>query len=131
MAGQGDGPPKAEAVAKLLRQRYPIGTQESLLARALKDPPGWTLLLKGPEHHYEITIRYLRSENGGEPWGLVSDALDALFGSLIESGRNYRGLPTGEEIRFKEALFSVSVAHRMPSLEAEADRLLGENHHEP
>lgn len=87
--------------------------------------PGLELMLDAIEHRYRISVRYLRGAGPErDPWLLMADALDALYGTFAESGRAYRELPEGSDVEYEGAYFSVEVEHTSPHLDALADAVL-------
>jgi hypothetical protein len=136
MSGSGDDegadpgvPPDAPAIAELLVERYSIPATDRLSVEVIDDPesPGLALTLERGKDRYQIRIEYLRGRAGRDVWMLLADALDALFGTLIESDRAYRDLPTGSDVEFVGAFFRVDVQRTIPELIARADHLLEGN----
>jgi hypothetical protein len=114
-----------EDIAELLRERYPLPKGDRIRVRAERTPePRLQVILDSGRHRYEISVAYRRGANGGDPWLLAADALDALFGMFLESNRTYRELPSGEDVEYDGVFFDVLVEHTIPELEARAERLL-------
>jgi hypothetical protein len=129
------GAPDPEAMVELLRERYRIDARVSL---AIEVRPGSAPHLsirvertpRGERSRVRIVLD-VRREGGKvaaraseEAWAETVDAADALVGQLIESDFAYRALPTGEELEFGAAKFTVQVDASRPELEAVADDLL-------
>ncbi len=116
-------PPSGTTLAELLSERWAVSDALTVTVH----PEGrLVLVLTPPDHRYEISIRYLRGAGDADPWLLLADALDGLFGMFCET-RSHRDLPTGNDIEFQGAVFQVMVEHTMPSLVAAADRWLEEH----
>ena len=127
------GAPDPEYAAEILRERYAIPDKFSMeLSYPDLDPEHPHLELhidkpaesKRPKERYIIELRHLEGGPDKDRWPVTMNALDALLGSLVESGYAHRDLPMGEGLEFEEALFAVEVSCVRPDLEAEADRLL-------
>jgi hypothetical protein len=122
-------PPDTEAIAELLAERYPIGQGERVEVTARTEPTaGLQVVLHAGKNRYAIIVDYLRGAGERDPWMLTADALDALFGTFLESDRAYRDLPQGGDVEYEGAFFRVEVERAVPELAGEADRLLGEKH---
>jgi hypothetical protein len=119
-------PPPADMIAELLVERFPIGKGERIEIDVGEEEHRISLVLTAGRHLYRIGVEYLRGAGSRDPWLVMVDALDNLFGALIESGRAYRELPSGEDVEFEEAFFRVRVEHEMPEMERIADQLLKE-----
>jgi hypothetical protein len=121
-------PPDAEAIAELLAERHTLKKGDQVTVETLEDPlPGLIARLDSGRDRYEIAIEYLRGAGERDAWMLLSDALDALFGTFIESGLAYRDLPTGDDVEYEGGFFRVRVTRDIPELSLKADRLLGES----
>jgi hypothetical protein len=119
-------PPSGEMIAELLVERFPIGEGESLSVDVSEEDRSIALEMNTPRHRYRIRLDYLRGAGSRDPWFVMVDALDALFGTFIESDRAYRDLPTGEDVEFEDAVFRVRVEHDMPEMDRIADQVLKE-----
>ena len=118
-------PPDTEAIAELLAERYPLAKGEKVTVSAKEDPLiGLAAALDAARDRYEIALEYLRGAGERDPWMVLTDALDALYGTLIENGRDYRDLPTGSDVEYEGATFRVRVAHDLPELSRQADAIL-------
>lgn len=118
-------PPDTDLMAELLAERYPIRRDEKIAVATATDPaPGLLLTLDSAKDRFEIGVHYLRGADGRDRWVLLTDALDALFGTFIESDRAYRDLPQGTDVEYSGAFFRVDVEHKRPDLDLRADRML-------
>lgn len=119
-------PPHPDVVARLLEERYPIEPGEKLKVELDEADGRMRVQLWSARHRWQIEVRY---EDGGRgsPWMLTADALDALFGSLIESGRAHRELPAGANVEHQGALFTVQVQYDLPEVSRLADQMLKGN----
>jgi hypothetical protein len=117
--------PDTELMADLLRERYPIAKSDKLTITARTSPLlGLSLVLESGRERFEIVIEYLRDAGTRDRWSLLADALDALYGSFLESGRAYRDLPRGDDVEFGGAYFRVDATRTVPELVQAADRIL-------
>jgi hypothetical protein len=119
--------PDTEAIAELLSERYPIKKDERITAETStsKDSqPLVTVTLTSGRNIYLITVEYLRGAGERDAWEMVVDAADALFGTLIENGRDYRELPQGSDVEYDGAFFRVEASREVPDLSDKADQLL-------
>lgn len=117
--------PLGDVIAKLLAERYPIGRDEKLTVEVnTRDPKKLQLALWSARHRYEIDVAYQAGADGRDPWMLMVDALDALFGTLLENGRSHRDLPSGAGVVFDGAIFEVHARHDLPEVSKLADQLL-------
>ena len=118
-------PPVGDVIARLLAERYPIGGDEKLTVDVVEaEPKKLALALWSARHRYEIDVAYQAGADGRDPWMLMVDALDALFGSLLESGRAHRDLPSGPGVQYEGAFFEVYARHDLPEVSKLADQLL-------
>ena len=119
-------PPHPDVIARLLRERYPIEANEKLRVEFDEAEGQMRLLLWSARDRWQIDVRY---EDGGDdsPWMLMADALDALFGSFVESGRSHRDLPAGANVEYGGALFTVQVQYDLPEVSRLADQMLKGN----
>ncbi|MCK6551477.1 hypothetical protein L6R52_36915 [Myxococcota bacterium] len=118
-------PPDVEVLAELLTERYPIKKTETLRITSTIDPvAGLVLTLDAGRDRFVIGLHYLRGAGRRDPWLLLVDALDALYGTFLESNRAYRELPQGSDVEFDGAFFRVEVERLVPELSARADRML-------
>lgn len=116
-------------IAELLMERYPIEKGEGLSVSVDPEEHSIALSMNAGRHHYLIRVDYLKSGGVRDPWFLMVDALDNLFGMFIESKRAYRDLPSGSDVEFDGAFFRVTVEHAMPEVERMADQILNRNGH--
>lgn len=116
--------PLPEVVIQLLRQRYPLHPDDELSLTFDAKYPDLTLKLENPRHRYSFRVAHRSGAPAEDPWQLTLDAADALFGQFLESGRDYRNLPSGPDLAFQNARFFVEVSHVMPEMERLADQLL-------
>lgn len=121
--GWGD-PPHPDIIARLLGERHPIQTGEKLRVDVLEKEGRIAAHLSSPRHRWQISVRWQAGGAGQSPWMLMADALDALFGSLIESQRDARALPTGEGVEYQGVHYEVEVQHDVPEATKLADQLL-------
>ena len=77
-----------------------------------------------PRECYTINIGYMTAHS---TWDKLIDALDALFGMLIESDFDHRSIPVGADVEHQGTKFDVGVKYERPDLEAAADRMLNSN----
>ncbi len=117
--------PDGDAIAGLLTERWPIADDERLRVKVDEAAPGLEAVLRGPRHRYTLRLTLQSTPDGVEPWAVLVDGLDALFGQLIESGRAHRTLPAGQGVAFQGAELAVEVEHAVPELEKLADQILG------
>lgn len=127
VAGRIGPPPDGEAIAELLTERHSTRAGDRVTVWSRATPrPALAVALESGRDRYEIELEYVEGAAGREIWMILADALDALFGTLVESGRAYRDLPAGEGVEFEGATFDVRVEHTIPELSRAADELLGE-----
>lgn len=119
-------PPDTDAIAELLAERYPLKKEERLAvdATARETMPGLTLTLTSGRNVYTIEVEYRRGAGDREVWMVVTDALDALFGTFMENGRAHRDLPIGSDVEYEGAFFRVEATREVPDLSDKADQLL-------
>ncbi|MEO1227616.1 MAG: hypothetical protein AAFZ18_01835 [Myxococcota bacterium] len=120
-------PPLGEWVAQLLAERWEIPPDDKLRVDMDTKGGGVEAVLTSGSTEIEISVTYRSGAHDRDPWMVLVDALDALFGQLEESGRDHRALPTGEGVSFGGAEFLVNVEKRVPELQRLADRLLNDN----
>lgn len=118
--------PHGDVVARLLAERYPLAPGEKLKVEVDPKVPVVELTLWDPRHRYTLKVGHRSGGSGEDPWMLAIDALDALFGQLIESGRAYRELPAGPDVDYQGVSFEVEVGHSFPEVERLAEQLLGD-----
>lgn len=119
-------------IAELLVERYPIRPKERVSVRVTEDPlPRLDLVLESDRDRYEIGVQYLRGRDGRDVWLLLADALDGLFGTLIESDRAYHDIPAGSDVELDGAFFRVEVSRTIPELVKQADLLLEADRKKP
>lgn len=116
--------PDGDVIAELLRERYPVEPGASVAVAVDEEERALTLTMIAGRHQYALRLAYLRGAKDRDPWLLMADALDNLFGSFLESGRRYRELPQGSDVEFAGAFFSVSVEHTQPALDRLAEQIL-------
>ncbi len=102
-----------------------------LEVQLLDEPRGLRLNARRGSRTTELAVMYRRGAKNRDPWLLTVDALDALFGMWCESGFEHRALPSGEDVRFHDAMFRVDVVHRVPELDRLADQILGSTDENP
>jgi len=119
-------PPSGEMIAELLVERFPIEKGESVGVTVDEEGRALALEMNAGRHRYRIRIEYLRGAGSRDPWFVMVDALDNLFGTFIESGRAYRELPIGDDVEFEDAVFRISIEHEMPEMDRIADQILKE-----
>lgn len=116
-------PPHPDVLARLLRERYEVPASERLDV----DPLGRGLRLtwRTSTRQTVFEVTYLRGAAPKEdPWDRVVDALDALAGQYVESGRDHRRLPRGDDVEHLGCFYRVRVESDVPELRRMADRLL-------
>ncbi len=122
--GWGD-PPHPDIIARLLGERHPVQPGEKLRVDVEEKEGRITVHLWNARHRWRIGVRWQAGRAPDGPWMLMADALDALFGSLIESNRDARALPVGEGVEYQGAHYDVQVQHDVPEATKLADQLLG------
>jgi hypothetical protein len=122
-----DDAPDADALTELLTERYPLpkGEHASVAVDAAARRVAVTLRTK--RSRTQIRVGYLRGAGRRDPWMLMVDAMDGLYGMLLENGRAHRELPTGTDVELDGAFFHVEIEHTVPELEKLADQLLGDD----
>jgi len=125
-----------EAIADALAERWAeyLREGESFSAEVAEEK-GETrvvLALVGPDgatrHEFEV-VAPQRVGGGGSAAELALDAADALLGEWFEDGRpRLPGVPTAREYEGTTVQVTARLVH--PRLDAEADRLLGEDDEE-
>lgn len=122
-----EGPPFDPAeIGPLLTGRWPIHDDERVTVE-VEDERRLRISLLGPRHRYAVSARLIDGPTGDEGWTLLVDALDLIFGQLIESDRDYRSLPAGTDVAFRGATLEVIVEHSVPELDKLADQILNGN----
>ena len=116
-------PPHGDVIARLLAERYPILPGEKLTVDVAEDRR-MVLALWDRRHRYTLSVKYVAGAAGRDGWLLIADALDGLFGTLMENGRRHRDLPSGAGVLFEGAVFEVVVERDLPEVTKLADRLL-------
>ncbi|MEQ9504470.1 MAG: hypothetical protein RIT81_46865 [Deltaproteobacteria bacterium] len=120
-------PPLGDVVARLIAERYPLTPGEAVVVEVDAASRFVELVHEKRRHHFRFRVRYLRGAGEDrDPWMLMVDALDGLYGMFVESG-SHRTLPTGDDVQHDGAFFSVTVEHSVPELEKLADQMLGDN----
>jgi hypothetical protein len=117
-------PPHGDVIARLLAERYPISPGEKLTVEVDEAGRRMTLRLWDRRHRYHIGLTYQAGLGGRDGWMLMADALDGLFGTLMESGRRHRELPAGAGVEYEGALFEVVVEHDLPEVTKLANQLI-------
>lgn len=118
--------PHPDVLARLLEERYPIAAQDKLEVKLDEAEGRLTAVLWNPRHRWTIALRW-EGGGGDEPWMMSADALDALFGTLVESQHDHRSLPAGAGVEHNGARFTVAVEHDLPEVSRLADQLLNGN----
>lgn len=121
---QDDAGPHPDVIARLLLERYSIRAGERVRVDVNPERMAMTVVLSDDKHRISLTVAYLRGSDQADPWMRVADAVDALFGMLVESDRDYRALPDGADVEHGGAFFHVHVEHEIPQLERLADQIL-------
>lgn len=116
--------PDGDLIAELLRERYPLEPGESLAVETNEEERAISLSMTAGRDVYRMRVAYLRGAGDRDPWLLMVDALDNLFGSFLESNRRYRDLPQGSGVEFAGAFFTVVVEHARPELDRLAEQIL-------
>lgn len=120
-------PPDADELSALIKERYPLRKGERSRAWVDLETRSVAVTLDAGRHHYRIAVTYRRGAGRQrDPWLLMVDAVDALYGTFVENERTYRELPFGEDVEFDGAFFKVDVEHSVPELSKIADQLLEE-----
>ena len=126
-------PPEPLVLVALLEERHnvPEGTTIAIESTSDKEHRFELELLISreeekfrPKECYTINIGYMTAHS---TWDKLIDALDALFGMLVESSFDHRSLPTGADVDHQGTKFDVAVKYERPDLEAAADRMLNGN----
>ena len=126
-------PPEPLVLVALLEERHnvPEGTTIAIESKSDKEHRFELELLISreeekfrPKECYTINIGYMTAHS---TWDKLIDALDALFGMLVESSFDHRSLPTGADVDHQGTKFDVVVKYERPDLEAAADRMLNGN----
>lgn len=125
--------PDPTSVAALLRERWSIPAPADLTVeeREREGRPRLVVRIERARRQgtdrIELDVTHLR---GGEPakvWDHLVDAVDALVGTLVESGYAYRELPTGSDVEYEGSVLWVEVTRARPDLEAQANAILTEH----
>ena len=120
-------PPIGDVLARLLAERHPVPAGDVVSVDVDAANRHIALKHQSRRHHYRFVVRYLRGAGPErDPWMLMVDALDALYGTFVEQG-SHLGLPTGPNVEHEAAFFSVGIDHSVPELEKLADQLLGDD----
>lgn len=86
----------------------------------------FTLVAADGRTHFQFEVAAEAGEDTGRILDLVTDACDLSIGAWLEDGRpRLSGVP--EERSFEGVPVRLTCTVRRPGLEAEADRLLGED----
>ncbi|MBI4820105.1 MAG: hypothetical protein HY791_27770 [Deltaproteobacteria bacterium] len=125
------------ALALRLRWQIDPGIKVTVQLAGTEALPDVTALFEVPSRAktgpdaYRLRVGFERwrapKEGDREPLTATIQALDALVGSLVESGFGYRELPQGAGVEHEEGSFSVEVERTKPDLERWADDLLSRN----
>jgi hypothetical protein len=116
-------PPVPDVLARLLRERHGLSASDRVSVEPVDR--GLSLELRSSGRCVRFELTYLRGAGPSEdPWDRIVDALDALFGQYLESGRDHRSLPTGDDVEHAGAFFRVRVESTVPELEKIADHML-------
>lgn len=120
-------PPIGDVITRLLEERYPIPATDTVAVDVDAANRHIELVYRARRHHYRFVVRYLRGAGPDrDPWMLMVDALDGLYGVFREQG-DHRGLPTGPDVEHDAAFFAVGIEHLVPELEKLANQLLGDD----
>jgi hypothetical protein len=119
--------PDSDVITELLLERYPLASGQRLAAQVDTTERTLAVELLAGRHRYRIEVAYLRAAEDRDPWLLLVDALDNLYGSLLESSFDHRSLPSGDDVEFESAVLRVHVEHTMPELDRIADQILGDD----
>lgn len=125
-------PPDPTSVAALLRERWSVPPSADLTVqeREREGRPRLVVRLERARRRgvdrIELDVTHLRGGAPDQVWDRLVDAVDALVGSLVESGYAYRELPTGSDVEYEGSVLWVEVTRARPDLEAQADALLTE-----
>ena len=123
-----DQRPDGDQIAALLAERWPTQPDETVaVAVESSDDERVVLTLESPRHRYTLTVTLRQAPANADRWALLVDALDGLFGQLIESGRAHRTLPTGVGVEFQGGEFEVVVERTVPELEKAAEQILAQD----
>ncbi len=117
-------PPHPDVIARLLAERYTVRPGEKLRVDLDEQDGSMCVHLWDARHRWRITVRWEAGGTPESPWMLIADALDALFGTFIESGRNVRVLPAGSGVEHQGVYFEVTAEHDLPEVSKLADQLL-------
>jgi hypothetical protein len=122
--------PDVGLLAELLKERHKLDTQTMVEIKASFDNdkrPELYLSIERAKRKFRPREMYSIKLGQNEPhvsWDPIVDALDALLGSLIESGYRYRELPSGEGVVHGEHSFDVFTDYYRPDIEEAANRML-------
>lgn len=128
MSQDHDDPPDTEAIAELLTERYAIERSFKVSVERPSSDKRLILRIDRPRRGGRQADRLeieLAEAGGAVTWDLLVDALDALAGTLVESGYAHRELPAGPDVTFGDGIFFVRVDYIRPDLEQQAETLLG------
>lgn len=117
-------PPHPDVIARLLGERYALRPGDKLRVEVSEDVGRIAAHLWDARHRWQISVRWEAGGAPESPWMLMADALDALFGSFLESGRQARELPVGSGVEHRGVYFEVEVEHDLPEVAKLADQLL-------
>lgn len=125
-----DDVPDPELMAALLRQRYPLAAGDSVEVQVetAPKPKACLTVTRAAKRHRppkQYTIDVVLTAAGS--WSHLVDAVDALFGQLVEADYAHRKLPCGADLELGSARFDVTIDCKRPDLDAAADQLLSAN----
>lgn len=116
--------PIGEDIAHFLKERWRhdpgdrVSVEVDEVARCLR-----CRLVKARDR-FDLSVSYRRGARQRDPWMLMADTLDALYGLLEESGYAHRELPQGADVEHLDAFFAVSIEKTAPDIEALANQWL-------
>lgn len=120
-------PPIGEVIAQLLAERWDLSSDDRLRVEVGEGAGTLTAVLASGSTETEVAVTYRSGAGERDPWIILVDALDGLFGQLQEANRDHRVLPSGEGVVFGGAQLAVRVEKHVPELQRLADHLLKSN----
>ncbi|MBK8013756.1 MAG: hypothetical protein IPK13_20705 [Deltaproteobacteria bacterium] len=117
-------PPLGEDIAHFLKERWSRDPGDRVSVEVDEAARALSCRLVKARARFDIRLTYRRGAGSRDPWMLMADTLDALYGLLEESGYAHRELPQGPDVEHLQAFFSVSVEKVAPDLEALANQWL-------
>jgi len=125
--------PDEGLLVDLLKERHNLDAQTIVEIKASFDQdkrPELRLCIERAKKEFRPRETYSIKIGQNDPhtsWDPIVDALDALLGSLIESGYRYRDLPSGQGVVHGEHSFDVFADYFRPDIEEAANRILNGN----